>query len=133
MVREDALDWFEEAQVDLRRAEWALEIGDYSLSCYMAQQAVEKGLKACYIGLLRRLPPKTHDLTMLYDGLRGLLKLPRELEESLPELSQYYVTARYPNAGLRRPSRSFSLSQARRGVEVARRVLEEVGRALHTA
>jgi len=44
----------------------------------------------------------------------------------------YYVTARYPNAGLKKPSQSFSRTQALRAIEVARSVLREIERALYT-
>jgi len=57
MVRDEAVDWFEEAKVDLRRAERALNDQDYSLACFMSQQAVEKVFKAYYIGVLRKIPP----------------------------------------------------------------------------
>lgn len=133
MVREEAWDWLEEAKADLRRAERAEKNGDYSLACYMSQQAAEKALKACHIGLLRKRPPHVHDLTMLYENLKPAFALPRELEEALPELSQYYVTARYPNAGIRRPSRSFSRTQSTRAIEVARDVVGKVEEALSAA
>lgn len=132
MVREEAVDWLEEAVADLERAVRAEGVGDYSLACFMAQQAVEKAFKACYIGLLRRRPPRDRDLVMLYSELKGTLSLPGDVEEALPELSQYYVTARYPNAGLRRPSASFSRAQAVRAIEVARGVVERVREALAT-
>lgn len=125
-LRSDVLDWLEEARADLVRAERALRDEDYSLSCFLSQQAVEKALKAASIALARTRPPHFHDLTALYEPLRGLLSLPEDLVEALPELSQYYVTARYPNAGLRRPSVSFSRSQAARAMEAAKRVVEAV-------
>ena len=95
--------WFEEAKVDLDRARRALNDGDYSLSCYMSQQAVEKAMKAVIIGLRRERPPHLHDLTALYEFIREKVQLPASLVEVLPEVSQYYVTARYPNAGYSGP------------------------------
>ena len=81
---------------------------------------------------MRRVrPPHTHDLTMLYEQVRDVLPIPEEAVEALPEVSQYYVTARYPNAGIRRPSTSFSRVQALRALEVAEHVLERVRGALH--
>ncbi len=133
MVREEALDWFEEAKIDLKRAERAEKNEDYSLACYMSQQAIEKAFRACYIGLLRKRPPHVHDLTMLYENLKPILSLPSELEEALSEVSQYYVTARYPNAGIRRPSRSFSKIQSIRAIEVARDVIKKIEEAFSTA
>ena len=130
VVREEALDWLEEAAVDLQRAERLLEMGDHSLSCYLSQQAIEKALKAVMMGVKRRRPPHVHDLTALYSEVRDITPLPEDIEDRLAEISQYYVTARYPNAGLRRPSRSFTKGQAERALEAARRVVEEARRAL---
>ena len=102
MVREEALDWLEEAKVDLERVKRSIESADYSLACYLAQQAVDKAFKAYIIGVLRKRPSHVHDLTVLYNNLRDRLKLPNDIVERLPEISQYYVTTRYPNAGLKK-------------------------------
>ncbi|MCD6457793.1 MAG: HEPN domain-containing protein [Thermoproteales archaeon] len=133
MIREEALDWFEEAKIDLERAERAEKDKDYSLACYMSQQAIEKAFKACFIGLLRKRPPHVHDLTMLYEELKSIISLPDEIKEALSEISQYYVTARYPNAGIRRPSRSFSKTQSTRAIEVAKNVIEKIEKTFFTS
>ncbi len=129
-MRGEVSDWLEEAKVDLNRARRALDDGDYSLSCYMSQQTVEKALKAVMIGLKRERPPHFHDLSALYEGIRDLVSVPNAVVEALPEVSQYYVTARYPNAGVRRPSKSFSRLQAVRALEVAGDVLGRVEEAI---
>lgn len=123
MIRRDALNWLKEAQADLKRALKALSDGDYALSAFMAQQACEKAFKAAYLGLAKQLYPRTHDLVVLFAGLKDYLKLPSSVVESLPEVSQYYVTARYPNAGLEVPSESISKMQAARACEVASKVV----------
>jgi len=130
LLREEALDWLEEARADLRRARQMLEEGDYAISCFFSHQAVEKALKAIMIGLARKRPPHTYDLTVLYSEVEGFLELPEEVRELLPEISQYYVTSRYPNAGVRRPSLSFSRTQAKRALEVAGHVVERAGGVL---
>ena len=84
-MREEALDWLEEARADLRRARQMLEEGDYAISCFFSHQAVEKALKAIMIGLARKRPPRTHDLTVLYSEVEGFLELP---EETFPQLQQ---------------------------------------------
>ncbi len=129
-VRREALNWLKEAGADLRRAERSLAEGDYALSAFMAQQACEKALKAAYLALLRRNPPRTHDLVVLYRGLGGRVEVGEGFEGRLPEVSQYYVTARYPNAGLEVPSESISREQAERALEVARHVLGRVSSAI---
>ena len=131
-MREEAYDWLEEARADLRRARWALDGGDYAISCFFSHQAIEKAFKAIMIGLLRKRPPHTHDLTFLYGLVKPVLRLPEGIEVLLPEVSQYYATTRYPNAGLRRPSISFNRLQAERALEVAEHVLKRVREALAT-
>ncbi len=127
-MRQEALDWLEEAQVSLRRAQLGLEQKDYAMSCFYAHQAVEMAMKAIILGLKRRRPPRTHDLTELY---QEVVDLGLSVEEgTMPELSQYYVTSRYPNAGLHRPSISFSLLQAQRAMDVAQEVVEDARRLL---
>ncbi len=58
MSREEVLDWLESAEVDLYEAREAFKRGSYHLSVFLVHQAVEKALKACIIGCLRKRPPK---------------------------------------------------------------------------
>ncbi|RLF14609.1 MAG: DNA-binding protein, partial [Thermoprotei archaeon] len=69
--------------------------------------------------LLRTPPPRTHDLTQLHHQLPDHAKLPAATADMLAEVSQYYVTARYPNAGLQRPSESITRTQATRALQIA--------------
>lgn len=133
MVRREALNWLRESLADLRRATRALEDGDYALSAFMSQQACEKALRAAYLGLAREMYPRTHDLVVLYRGLEHVVQLPSEVVELLPEVSQYYTTARYPNAGLEVPSESISRTQASRALEVARAVVSAIERRIAEA
>ncbi|MCE4613127.1 MAG: HEPN domain-containing protein [Desulfurococcales archaeon] len=132
-MRREALNWLAEAEVDLGRAERAFNNNDYALAAFMSQQACEKAFKAAYLALARSIYPRTHDLTNLYDGIRGFLSLGERIESMLAEVSQYYTIARYPNAGLERPSRSITRMQAERALEVAREVVrvarEKIGGA----
>ena len=118
-TRREALDWLAEAKNDLKRAQRALQHQDHAHACFMSQQACEKALKALHIALLRTTPPRTHDLTQLHHQLPDRAKLPAPTADTLVEVSQYYVTARYPNAGLQRPSESITRTQATRALQVA--------------
>jgi len=128
-VRDEVFDWVFEAEKDVERAKRLFDLGDYSMVCFLSQQAIEKALKAAIMALLRESPPRTQDLTVLYSMIRGVLEL-GERAKLLPEISQYYVTARYPNAGLRRPSISFSKAQAERALGVTVYVVERVKEAI---
>ena len=129
-MRQEALDWLNEGEMDLRRPRRSLDAEDDSWSCFECNQAVEKIMKALIIGLRRRTPPRTHDLTELYHEVAdaGL----HVSESELPDLSQYYVTTRYPNAGLHRPSQSFTRTQAERAIGIAERIHSDASRLLTT-
>jgi len=88
--------------------------------CYLSQQAI-------IIGFLREKPSHTHDLTALYSMVKTMFNL-GEKANSLPE--QYYITTRYPSAGIRRPSISFSRVQAERAPEVSSYVVGRVKEAV---
>jgi len=126
-IRDEVFDWIFEAEKDVERARKLFELGDYSMACSLSQQAIERALRAAVMALLRESPPRVHDLTVLYSMVRGILDL-GEKAELLPEILQYYVTARYPNAGLRRPS--ISRLQAERALGVAVYVVERVKEAV---
>ncbi len=130
VVRKEVLSWIKEAKADLKRAKRALEEEDYALSTFMSQQASEKAFKALYIFLLNRLYPRTHDLTVLLDGIKDRLQVPKWIIDRLPEVSQYYIVARYPNAGLEVPSESISREQALRALEVAEEVIKVAERKI---
>lgn len=122
----------EEAKADLRHARSSLSSGEYNWCCFAAQQGVEKALKALIMAQVRRRPPRGHDLVMLYSRLRRRPNLPEEIEEGLSELSAFYTVARYPNAGLERPSREINRAQAERALRVAEEVLKHVGEIFGT-
>ncbi|MGC8608137.1 MAG: HEPN domain-containing protein [Vulcanisaeta sp.] len=130
IIREEALNWFKEANYDLARARRSLDEGDYALSVFMSQQAIEKALKAVIIAIKRMSLPKTHDLVRLYNEVSDVMPLPQEAVDRLPEVSQYYVSARYPNAGLEVPSERINRAQAIRALEVANMVIENARRLL---
>ena len=91
----------------------------------MAHLASEKVMEALIICIKRRVPPRPHDLTELLNEA-GDLKLNVD-EPDLSDLSQYYVTASYPNAGLHRPSVSFTRPQAERAIRIAQEIAADAG------
>jgi len=125
-IRQDVLDWLEEAKADLRHAGNSMQAGEYNWVCFAAQQAAEKAFKALFMFLKRRRPPHVHDLTLLYNELKPELCLPDDVVGHLGELSSYYTTPRYPNAGLTRPSIGISNVQGERAVRMAGKVVEAV-------
>jgi len=127
-VRPEALDWLEEAKADFRHAMEAYRAGSDNWACLVAEQAAEKAIKAFLIGVLRKRPIHTRDLTVLHRQTRGRLKMPASTTNALAELSAYCTGARYPNSGLNRPSLSITAVQAGRAMRTARGVLAVVKR-----
>ena len=127
-VRQEALDWFEEGKEDLQREHRSLDAEDYSWSCFAAHQAIEKMLKALIIGVRRRTPPRGNDLTELFREAADMGL--RAAEADLSDISRYYMTTRYPNAGFHRPSRSFTRPQAERAIQAAEELLDDAERLL---
>jgi len=129
-IRREALNLIKEANYDLVRARRSLSEGDYALSVFMSQQAIEKAFKALVIALKRRSPPRAHDLVTLFQEIHELITLPTEVIDRLPEISQYYVSARYPNAGLEVPSERINKAQAVRALEAAEVVIAIANKTL---
>ncbi len=120
-VREEALDWWREAQHNLRQAIKNFEIGEYSVSAFLCHQATEKALKALYIVKKMRLPPRGHDLVKL-----GRILDAGEVIDELRMLNPHYTIARYPNAANTIPSELYSKEMAERCVRAVEKVMQWV-------
>jgi len=124
-IRSEVVDWYDAALIDLEEARSAFMNKRYNWALFATHQAVEKALKAAIMALKKKRPPKTHDLTRLLALTE--LKLERELEIGISELSPYYIIARYPNAGLERPWESISKETAQRLIEIAEKLVTKIG------
>lgn len=89
--------WFNRADDNLKWATDNLVSGNYSLVCFLAQQAVELVLKG-YLYLKETIPTKTHSLVNLSEiCVRQDLKLSEEEIQHLNVLTDYYFESRYPD------------------------------------
>ena len=127
-MREEALDWFESALVDLDEARKAHLRGSYHLAVFLAHQTVEKALKAFIMAFKRIRPPKTHDLVELVT-IASIQLEPDEVE-AVSELSPYYTISRYPNAGLRKPWKEITQGTSQRMLSTAEKIVEKIGKLL---
>ncbi|MEM0459763.1 MAG: HEPN domain-containing protein [Thermofilaceae archaeon] len=121
MIREEALDWWSEAKHNLRQARKNFDIEEYSVAAFLCHQAAEKALKALYIVIKSRLPPRGHDLVKLGKALDA-----EEVMDELRILNPHYVVARYPNAANTVPSEAYTREICERCLAAAQRVLEWV-------
>lgn len=89
------LDWLRQAKKDLQHAFRSIEFGDYEWSCFSAQQAAEKGVKALYQAL--GAEAIGHSVSMLLRRLPMNLLPNEELINQAKVLDRHYIPARYPN------------------------------------
>ena len=96
MADEEVREWWMSAVEELKIAEDMLNLGWYSIACFHAQQAAEKGLKALLIACGRL--ERTHALPdLLEEAARHGLDV-RSIEASdIRVLSDQYMAPRYPN------------------------------------
>lgn len=86
-------DWLRQAENDLKWAEHTLAGGFNAQTCFIAQQAGEKTLKAyCFFKGFDVI--RTHSIFQIVKNLgeNGVL------EKNARELDIYYISARYPDA-----------------------------------
>lgn len=83
-----------QAERDLENARKNIGIAAYDVAAFLAEQAVEKYLKAYWMFLKKEAAPHTHSLTELGDALG----VPAHLRKHLVNLTADYTTARYPDA-----------------------------------
>lgn len=119
---ERSADWMDQAQGDLAHARNDLEDGFYDWSCFSAQQAAEKGLKA----VLQRMGVEAwgHSVADLLREVARSGSLPENLLDAALELDKAYIPARYPNAHpAGSPRRRYTRGEAERLVDHAARII----------
>jgi HEPN domain-containing protein len=87
-----ALDWLKQAENDYVFAQKGNAEGFYSQSCFLAQQAGEKAIKA--IAYSRNFEVRGHSIYRIAQDLN----FNGEVEDSGKTLDMHYVTSRYPDA-----------------------------------
>ncbi|GIW71111.1 MAG: DNA-binding protein [Planctomycetota bacterium] len=121
--RDEAERWLRQAEDDLCFAELGASHGFFAQSCFLAQQAAEKAVKALhYLGGARVV--LGHSVGQLLRTLPPELAAPTEVLQAAHLLDEYYVPTRYPNglpAGT--PAEHYQDWQAADALERARRVI----------
>lgn len=111
-------DWLNQARNDLQWADHSLMGGFYSQTCFIAQQASEKSLKAyCFYKGFDIV--RTHSLYQIIKhlGENGTL------EKNAKELDIYYISARYPDAlPAGAPYEIITEEQAQKALKAAREI-----------
>lgn len=87
-------EWLKQAEYDLHAAEQMIQNNLPAHAIFTLHLALEKLLKAYYVKLNGRMPPKTHSLLYFVGELS--LKLPYDELSVLEELEGMGIEARYP-------------------------------------
>jgi HEPN domain-containing protein len=83
-----------QADRDLENAAKNVGIAAFEVAAFLAEQSVEKYLKAAWTEVRREAAPRIHSLTELGDALG----VPADIRRHLVNLNADYTTARYPDA-----------------------------------
>jgi len=109
-----------QAERDLENARRNIGIEAYEVAAFLAEQAVEKYLKAYWMNAKKEASPFTHSLTELGDALG----VPRALRKHLVSLTADYTTARYPDAANGVPYEVYDRETAEAKVASAEAILK---------
>ena len=79
-------DWFRQAEADLQHARTSLAASELDWSCFAAQQAAEKGVKAVFLAL--SMEAWGHTVSALLGALRDHVEVPESLVEAAKMLDK---------------------------------------------
>lgn len=131
----EALRWFTTAEDDNDSAVILKENGKFAHSCFHAQQAGEKALKAVWY--FADADPWGHSIKKLIEDLNSVdLKLYQRLESYTRIgmlLDRFYIPTRYPN-GLPdiTPDVAFTDEDADTCITYSKKIIDEVRLILHS-
>lgn len=119
-------DWLNQAENDLLWAQHSFNGGFFSQTCFIAQHASEKALKAyCFTKEFDIV--RTHSLFQIIKNLgeNGAL------EKNARELDLYYISARYPDAlPAGAPFEVLTAEQAAQALQAARDICSTIQKRL---
>jgi HEPN domain-containing protein len=104
-----------QADRDLENAAKNVGIAAFEVAAFLAEQSVEKYLKAAWTEVRREAAPRIHSLTELGDALG----VPADIRRHLVNLNADYTTARYPDAANGVPYEVYDLVTAEAKVRAA--------------
>ena len=115
-------DWLRQARKDLEHARHSLDNKDYEWSCFAAQQAAEKAMKALYQKL--GADAWGHAVSSLLSNLPSEISVKESLIDKAKELDKHYIPPRYPNfhpSGA--PLDYYTKAEAERAIEYAETII----------
>ncbi len=88
-------EWFKQADYDLKTAQTLFQSGRYIYTVFFCHLSVEKALKGVYAKILKKDPPKVHNLNYLLDQI-NIKQLPDDIKKMINYLNDISVPSRYP-------------------------------------
>ncbi len=88
-------EWLKQAEYDMDTAKAMLKTGRYIYAVFMCHLAIEKVIKGTYSKIIKKDPPKTHDLVYLSELTS--LNLAKDLTKFLDSLNDVSIPTRYPD------------------------------------
>jgi len=117
------LDWFKQAEADIRHAGNALKDGDFEWSCFAAHQAAEKAIKAVF--QRAGMDAWGHTLTALMGNLPENAQTSDRLITCAKVLDKHYIPTRYPNGfDSGAPTDFYTDEDAQKAIKSAEEILE---------
>ncbi len=124
------LDWLKQSDADLRHARHALASGDYEWSCFAAQQAAEKALKALYYKLSKEA--WGHTVSALLGSLPEKLLPVESIMECAKLLDKHYILTRYPNGfDSGAPTDFYTRQEGETAIACAQKIIEYCRDQIH--
>jgi len=118
-MRIEIENWFKQAEADLKSSRNCINAGDYYLSVFSSQQAVEKSLKALCLYKLKEII-KGHSIIYLAQKLSA----PEEMLSGIRDLNPEYLTTRYPDMAAGIPAELYDEKIAEKHYKTAKEVLK---------
>ena len=112
--------WLEQAQEDLITAKALFEKRRYYAVVIFSQQSAEKALKAIFVSLNQKVPPKIHDLA----ELSRLVSAPSNIFSQSEKLTVTYFSSRYPGAAPEIPAKFYTKEKAEHHFKEAEVILQ---------
>lgn len=120
---ERSKDWINQSEKDLKVAEELMKDESFEWSCFVAQQAAEKAVKAVFQKL--NAAAWGHSIFDLMRILSKKREVNKELLNCARSLDKYYVPTRYPNSfESGSPYEYFTREDAENGIVCSRRIIE---------
>ena len=119
-MQQQVKDWWDQAQADLKTARDLIVAKNYYASVNYSQQSAEKSLKAVYLLIHKKIPPKIHDLV----ELARLVHTPEAVILQAGKLTITYFSSRYPGTAPEIPAKYYDQEKARRHLQEAEVIIQ---------